>query len=164
MEKIALKSVVLSLSEISWTLFYFVIKKGFKMIDIQAHLKSARRTGEIEFFIEERKEDCVVSRMPVAAGILNPFGTVQAGAMLWLADVTATVLAIGKTRLGQKGQGFPLAINLNAHLLGNQRVGDIRAEARFVRKGKRITVVRTRLIGDNDQLLAEVTTTHVPAS
>ena len=164
MEKIALKSVVLSLSEISWTLFYFVIKKGFKMIDIQEHLKSARRTGEIEFFIEERKEDCVVSRMPVAAGVLNPFGTVQAGAMLWLADVTATVLAIGKTRLGQKGQGFPLAINLNANLLGNQRGGDIRAEARFVRKGKRITVVRTRVIGDNDQLLAEVTTTHVPAS
>lgn len=164
MEKIALKSVVLSLSEISWTLFYFVIKKGFKMIDIQEHLKSARRTGEIEFFIEERKEDCVVSRMPVAAGVLNPFGTVQAGAMLWLADVTATVLAIGKTRLGQKGQGFPLAINLNANLLGNQRGGDIRAEARFVRKGKQITVVRTRVIGDNDQLLAEVTTTHVPAS
>ena len=164
MEKIALKSVVLSLSEISWILFYFVIKKGFKMIDIQEHLKSARRTGEIEFFIEERKEDCVVSRMPVAAGVLNPFGTVQAGAMLWLADVTATVLAIGKTRLGQKGQGFPLAINLNAYLLGNQRGGDIRAEARFVRKGKRITVVRTRVIGDNDQLLAEVTTTHVPAS
>ena len=133
------------------------------MIDIQEHLKSARRTGEIEFFIEERREDCVVSKMPVAAGVLNPFGTVQAGAMLWLADVTATVLAIGKTGLGEKGQGFPLAINLNANLLGNRRGGDIRAEARFVRKGKRITVVRTRVTGDNDYLLAEVTTTHVPA-
>ena len=124
------------------------------MIDIQEHLKSARRTGEIEFFIEERKEDCVVSRMPVAAGVLNPFGTVQAGAMLWLADVTATVLAIGNTRLGEKGQGFPLAINLNANLLGNQRGGDIRAEARFVRRGKRVTVVRTRVTGENDRLLA----------
>ena len=134
------------------------------MIDIQKHLISARRTGEIEFFIEERNEDCVVSRMPVAAGILNPFGTVQAGAMLWLADVTATLLAIGKTRLGEKGQGFPLAINLNASLLSNQRGGNIRAEARFVRKGKRITVVRTRVSGDNGRLLAEVTTTHVAAT
>ncbi len=134
------------------------------MIDIQEHLKSPRRSGEIEFFIEERREDCVVSKMPVAEGILNPFGTVQAGAMLWLADVTATVLAIGDTRLGEKGQGFPLAISLNANLLGNQRGGDIRAEARFVRKGKRVTVVRTRVIGDNDHLLAEVTTTHVPAT
>lgn len=138
--------------------------EGFKMIDIQDHIISARRSGEIEFFIEERNEDSVVSRMPVAAGVLNPFGTVQAGAMLWLADVTATVLAIGNTSLGKKGQGFPLAINLNANLLGNQRGGDIRAEARFVRKGKRITVVRTRVTGDNGRLLAEVTTTHVPAT
>ena len=134
------------------------------MINIQEHLKSARRSGEIEFFIEERSEDCVVSKMPVATGVLNPFGTVQAGAMLWLADVTATVLAIGKSQLGEKGQGFPLAINLNANLLSNQRGGDIRAEARFVRKGKRVTVVRTRVTGDDGTLLAEVTTTHVPAT
>ena len=133
------------------------------MIDIQKHLKSTRRSGEIEFFIEEREKDWVVSSMPVAEGILNPFGTVQAGAMLWLADVTATVLAIGETQLGEKGQGFPLAINLNANLLSNQRGGDLRAEARFVRKGKRVTVVRTRVTGDKGRLLAEVTTTHVPA-
>ena len=133
------------------------------MNDIHEHLKETRRTGEIEFFIEERSEDCVVSRMPISKGALNPFGTIHAGAMLWLADVTATVLAIGNTQLGEKGQGFPLAINLNANLLGNQRGGEIRAEARFVRKGKRVTVVRTRVTGDNDRLLAEVTTNHVPA-
>ena len=132
-------------------------------MDIQEHLNTARRTGELEFFIEERKEDCVVSRMPVGQGALNPFGTVQAGAMLWLADVTATVLAIGSAKLGEKGQGFPLAINVNANLLGNQRGGEILAKALFVRKGKRVTVIRTRVTGDNGRLLAEVTTTHVPA-
>jgi acyl-coenzyme A thioesterase PaaI-like protein len=56
-----------------------------------------------------------------------------------------------------------LAININANLLGNQRGGDIFAEARFVRKGKRVTVIRTRVTGDKGRLLAEVTTTHVPA-
>jgi uncharacterized protein (TIGR00369 family) len=132
-------------------------------MNIQEHLKSARRSGDFEFFIEERREDRVTSRMPVGKGALNPFGTVQAGAMLWLADVTATVLAIGNSKLGEKGQGFPLAINLNANLLSNQRGGQILAEARFVRKGKRVTVVRTRVTGDDDRLLAEVTTTHVPA-
>lgn len=132
-------------------------------MDIQEHLETARRRGELEFFIEERRQDCVVSRMPVVAGALNPFGTVQAGAMLWMADVTATVLAIGSAELGEKGQGFPLAINVNANLLGNQRGGEILAEARFVRKGKRVTVVRTRVTGDQGRLLAEVTTTHVPA-
>jgi len=132
-------------------------------MDIQKHLETARRTGELEFFIEERRKDRVVSRMPVIPGTLNPFGTVQAGAMLWMADVTATVLAIGSADLGEKGQGFPLAINVNANLLGNQRGGEILAEARFVRQGKRVTVVRTRVTGDEGRLLAEVTTTHVPA-
>jgi 1,4-dihydroxy-2-naphthoyl-CoA hydrolase len=138
------------------------MKIGTRM-DIQEHLKTMRRTGELEFFIEKRNEDCVVSRMPVIPGACNPFGTVQAGAMIWMADVTATVLAIGSAELGQKGQGFPLAINVNANLLGNQREGDILAEARFVRKGKRVTVIRTRVTGDKGRLLAEVTTTHVPA-
>jgi len=132
-------------------------------MDIQEHLNTARRRGELEFIIEERRQDYVVSRMPVVPGALNPFGTVQAGAMLWMADVTATVLAIGSAELGEKGQGFPLAINVNANLLGNQRGGEILAEARFVRKGKRVTVVRTRVTGDQGRLLAEVTTTHVPA-
>jgi len=133
------------------------------MENLQEHVNKTRRTGDIEFFIEKRSEDCVVSRMPIGKGALNPFGTIHAGAMLWLADVTATVLAIGDTQLGEKGQGFPLAINLNANLLGNQRGGEIRAEARFVRNGKRVTVVRTRITGDNDRLLAEVTTNHIPA-
>ena len=133
------------------------------MANIMEHLQESRRTGEIEFFVEERTEESVVSRMPISAGALNPFGTIHAGAMLWLADVTATVLAIGDAQLGEKGQGFPLAINLNANLLGNQRGGEVRAEARFVRKGKRVTVVRTRVIGDGGRVLAEVTTNHVPA-
>jgi 1,4-dihydroxy-2-naphthoyl-CoA hydrolase len=131
--------------------------------NINEHIKTARRTGEIEFFIEERSADYVVSKMTATQGALNPFGTIQAGAMLWLADVTATVLAIGNTQLGEQGQGFPLAINLNANLLSNQRGGKIRAEARFVRRGKRVTVVRTLVTGENGKLLAEVTTNHVPA-
>lgn len=132
-------------------------------MDIHKHIESARRKGELEFYIEERSKDCVVSRMPIIPGALNPFGTVQAGAMLWMADVTATVLAIGSAKLGEKGRGFPLAINVNANLLANQRGGEILAEARFVKKGKRVTVVRTRVTGDEGRLLAEVTTTHVPA-
>jgi 1,4-dihydroxy-2-naphthoyl-CoA hydrolase len=126
-------------------------------------IQETRKTGEIEFYIEERTNEFVISKMPVKDGILNPFGTVQAGAMLWLADVTATVLALSKANLSPDGKGFPLAINLNTSLLGNQRAGEIKAEARFVRSGKRVTVVRTRVTGNQGRLLAEVTTTHIPA-
>ena len=134
------------------------------MKNIYEKIAESRKTGEIEFFIKERKADCVISIMPIKKGILNPFGTVHAGAMLWLADVTATVLALEKVELSPDGKGFPLAINLNTNLLGNQREGEIRAEARFVRSGKRVTVIRTRVTGAQGRLLAEVTTTHTPAT
>ena len=125
------------------------------MKDIFEKIAESRKTGAIEFSITERKN-----------GLRHQHhaGTVQAGAMLWLADVTATVLALQNVELGPDGKGFPLAINLNTSLLGNQRNGKIRAEARFVRSGKRVTVIRTRVTGTRGQLLAEVTTTHVPAT
>ena len=133
------------------------------MSKLQDHINSAKRKGNIEFSIEERSTDRVVSRMPVAPGVLNPFGTVQAGAMIWLADVTASVLALEGQTIGENGKGFPLAINIHANLLGNQRDGDIMAEARFMSKGKTALVIRTRVIGNKDRLLGEVTTTHVIA-
>lgn len=133
------------------------------MANLQDHINSAKRTGNIEFFIEERNADFVISRMPVTSGILNPFGTVQAGAMIWLADVTASVLAIEGQTIGEGGKGFPLALDIHTTLLSNQRDGEIKAEARFVRRGQNVLVIRTRISGNGDKLLAEVTTTHTKA-
>ena len=133
-----------------------------KMETIQNHINSSKRSGHIEFYIEERNENYVISRMPVSKGILNPFGIVQAGAMIWLADVTASVLAIGSQKIGPDGKGFPLAVDLHTTLLSNQRNGEIKAEARFVRKSRRIIVVRTRITGNEGRLLAEITSTHIP--
>ncbi len=150
------KPVVLSVTP------YNLIRSINRLMQIQDQIDSKKRNGEIEFYIEERSEECVKSRMPVSKGVLNPYGVIQAGAMLWLADVTASVLAIGNSKITDSGKGFPLAVNLHSSFLGNQRDGDIFAEARFVRKGRSIIVVRTRITGSNNKLLAEITTTHVP--
>jgi len=133
------------------------------MTRLQNHINSDKRFGNIEFFIQERNEEFVISRMPVIPGILNPFGTIQAGALIWLADVTASVLALTGYTIGEDGKGFPLAIDLHTTLIGNQKDGEIKAEARFVRKGRNVLVIRTRLTGNDDRLLAEVTSTHTPA-
>jgi len=134
------------------------------MKTLQDHIHSTARSGHIEFSVEERNEDSVISRMPVSKGILNPLGMVQAGAMVWLADVTASVLAIGSKEIRPDGKGFPLAVDLHVTLLSNQKDGEIKAEARFVRKGERLMVIRTRLTGKENRLLAEVTSTHIPAA
>lgn len=102
--------------------------------------------------------------MPVTKGVLNPFGTVQAGAMIWLADVTASVLAISCQEIGSGGKGFPLAIDLHTVLISNQRDGEIKAEARYIHKGNRVIVIKTQITGNKRKLLAELTSTHVPAT
>jgi uncharacterized protein (TIGR00369 family) len=120
-----------------------------------------RVQGHIDFEIVEQTEDCVRSRMPITTGILNPFGTAHAGAILWFADVTATVLAIGRREASAGMQGFPLAISLNANLLGNAGSGQFTAESRFVKKGRAVIVVRTTVTADDGKLVADVTTSHV---
>jgi len=134
-----------------------------EMSDLQDRINSTQKTGNIEFSIEERSADRVISRMPVTSGILNPYGTVQAGALVWLADVTASVLALEGQTVEENGKGFPLAIDIHTNLISNQRDGEIVAEAIFMSKGKTVLVIRTRVIGNKGKLLAEVTTTHIIA-
>lgn len=119
--------------------------------------------GNINFSIVEQSEEKVIGEMPVQSGILNPFGTAHAGATLWFADVCATVLAFGGKKMEPGAQGFPLAISLDAKLLGNQQDGVFRAESVFVKRGRRLSVVRTTVTGQDGRLIADVTTSHVPA-
>jgi uncharacterized protein (TIGR00369 family) len=117
--------------------------------------------GNIEFAILDQTPEQVVSEMLIQPGILNPFGVVHAGAILWFADVTATMLAIGPLQASEGMSGFPLAISLNASFMGNQKAGKLRAIASFVKRGKTVSVVRTTVYGENDKLIADVSTNHV---
>jgi uncharacterized protein (TIGR00369 family) len=120
--------------------------------------------GNIEFYVVEQVPERVVSEMPILPGIKNPYGVVNAGAILWFADVTATILVMGPSTLPSEGMaGFPLAITLNANFVSNQKEGAFRAVATFVKKGKRVNVVRTIVYGKSDRLIADVTTNHVAA-
>lgn len=119
--------------------------------------------GQIAFRLVEVGADRVVGEMPVQAGVMNPFGTVHAGATLWFADVCATNLAFGGREMTPGVAGFPLAISLDAKLLGNQADGVLRATSVYVKKGRRLSVVRTTVTGKDDRLIADVTTSHVPS-
>ena len=119
--------------------------------------------GTLNFTIEETTPERVTGRMPIQSGMLNPFGVVHAGAILWFADVCASVLAMGKTDIAEGETGFPLAVNLNASLIGNQSDGEFHASSVFVKRGRRLNVVRTTVSGQGGRLIAEVTTSHIPA-
>jgi len=117
--------------------------------------------GSIEFSVIERADNRVVSEMPIQPGIKNPFGVVHVGAILWLADVTATVLVMGSGQASEGMKGFPLAITLNANFIANQTDGLFTAVSSFVKRGHTVSIVRTLVYGADEKLMADVTTNHV---
>lgn len=122
---------------------------------------SVEYIGQIQFEIVEQTKEQVVAHMPIQAGILNPFGSVHAGATIWFADVVATHLALQGREFSAGMKGFPLAINLNANLVGNQAEGVFTATARFVKHGRRVSVVNTLVTGQDGRVIADVTTNHI---
>ncbi|MGQ9426651.1 PaaI family thioesterase [Gilvimarinus sp. F26214L] len=118
-------------------------------------------TGNIEFTVKKQSDSMVVSEMPLTDGIKNPFGVAHAGAILWFADVTATLLVLGGHEAKEGMKGFPLAINLNANLASNQTNGEFVAKSEFVKRCKTVSIVRTTVTGAGDKLIADVTTSHV---
>jgi 1,4-dihydroxy-2-naphthoyl-CoA hydrolase len=119
--------------------------------------------GSIRFSILEQTNDKVIGEMPIHPGIKNPYGVVHVGAMLWFADVCATVLVLGSPQATEGQKGFPLAINLNGNFAGNQSEGTLKAVSSFVKRGKTVSIVRTTVFGEGDRLIADVTTNHVRA-
>lgn len=101
--------------------------------------------------------------MTVAPGMLNPFGTIHAGALVWFADVVATSLVLGSEAPEEAMDSFPVAITLNAHLLANRREGTLFACARWLRQGRRVQTVRTVVTDADDTVLLDLTSTHVSA-
>jgi len=117
--------------------------------------------GHIKFTVIQRSSDEVISEMPIQPGILNPFGIVNAGATLWLADVTASVLVLEGVNPEEGMKGFPLAININANLLGNSKNGVFVAKSIYIKKGRTVSVVKTTVTDTSGKLIAEITTSHV---
>lgn len=120
-------------------------------------------SGQIEFEITGVNDQEATGEMPIDAGILNPFGTVHAGALIWFADVIATNLVLGGEQPQEGMDSFPVAITLNAQLLTNRREGVLSARACWVRRGRRISTVRTLVTDPEGAVLLDLTSTHVRA-
>lgn len=120
-----------------------------------------RHIGSIDFQITELTPDRAIGVLQVAEGVLNPFGTVHAGAMVWFADTVATTLALGSEDVQSGEPGFPLAVTLSVVLLGNRSDGVITTTSEFVKRGRTVATVRTLVTGPDQRPLIELTSTHL---
>jgi uncharacterized protein (TIGR00369 family) len=112
---------------------------------------------------EDEQGSCVRARIVVQPHHQNPTGYVNGGVILSLADNLATGMA-GRAHFEKTGdRSFWVGIDVHAAMLSNQKGGELLAESRVVRAGRRVTVIRTIVTGAEGKAIADVTTTHVPA-
>jgi uncharacterized protein (TIGR00369 family) len=106
--------------------------------------------------------DHAVTEMPYSAIVTVPFGAYFGGALLAMADPTANVLCIHAVNPTDAPDGpTSVTAQVNAHFVRNTTTGKVRAEARWVHRGKRTMVVRTTIHDEQDQLLMYMTSTHM---
>lgn len=121
----------------------------------------ASHSGNLDFEIVTVTPELAVGRMNVTDGALNPFGTIHAGGMVWFADVVATTLALGGATVQPGEPGFPLALTFDVVMLSNRSEGVLSATARYVKRGRTISTVRTVVSGPDEKPLLELTSTHL---
>ena len=116
--------------------------------------------GDIAFELISKSNEQVVSKMPITKGVLNPFGVVNAGAIIWFADATASLLLLDSNPV-EGMSGFPLAININTNLMGNASSGTFIATATYIKKGNTVSVVNTIVKDLDGKTMADITSNHV---
>ena len=117
--------------------------------------------------IERSPERCVME-MPYTAAAQQPLGLFHAGAILALADTTATQLlrmAVAD-RAGVDADTldpgtFPLGIQISGNIIRARRDCALRAESVPLHVGRSTAVVETKVRDEDGALIAAVTTTHV---
>ena len=106
----------------------------------------------------EISEGRAVMKMPYGPNTSQFTGVFAAGALISLADITAT--ASCRTEDGS----FPYTVQLSSNLLRNTDCGNATAESQLMHSGRSMKVVETIVRDDNDRELIRVTTTHLVVS
>ena len=102
-----------------------------------------------------------VAELEVGPGVMTRTGYVHAGAMMSLADTSATYLAVAHIKGSYDDlDRFPVAIGLSSQIVSNVQEGTIRAESQVVHGGRTLIVVETRVTSGDGRLLEMVNTTQ----
>lgn len=88
-------------------------------------------------------------------------GLFHAGAIIALADETATAAAMWETNpTGElRPELFPLTLQLSINLMRNTNQGTLTAEAEIVHRGRTTLVIDVRVTDDQEKLIAKLTAT-----
>lgn len=130
------------------------------------HVQERTRDTFIEWLgirLLDVSNEHAVAEMAVVPRLQQLTGVCHAGALIALADTTATFACMyWSQEVSRRGDdAFPFTIQLSTNLIRNTNTGIVHAEAVPVHRGRTTMVVETRLRDDANRLLIVVTTTHL---
>jgi 1,4-dihydroxy-2-naphthoyl-CoA hydrolase len=113
--------------------------------------------------IVEVNDQHAVSTMDFRPELSQPTGLFHAGALLTLADSTATLACMQAVDpSGSDGAApFPLAVQISMNLIRNTGAGSVTAESVLRHRGRTMLVAETTLRDDRGRDLAIVISTHL---
>mgnify|MGYP000882987227 FL=1 len=132
--------------------------------EIEAHFVRDFPQGDLGpnglFKIERVGMGSALVRMKASDKVLRPGGTVSGSSMMMLADATMYVAILAS--IGW----VPLAVttSLNINFLRKPKAGDVLAECRLIKLGKRLTVgeIAIRSDGEDEVAAHSVATYSIP--
>ena len=120
-------------------------------------------SGKIDCDITGVSQTEVEGEMTVNDDILSAQGTIQPGALVWFADMIATCLVLGGEQPQEEVDSVPEAITINAQVLSNRGGGVLTARARWMRRARHVSTVRTQVRNAEGDILLDLTSTHIGA-
>ena len=102
-----------------------------------------------------------VSQLDFKPDLTQLTGLFHAGAIIALADETATAAAMWETNptAELKPERFPLTLQLSVNLIRNTNRGTLTAEAQVVHRGRTTMVVEVKVTDDQARLIASLVAT-----
>jgi 1,4-dihydroxy-2-naphthoyl-CoA hydrolase len=122
-----------------------------------------RALAELGGYAVETSMDCAVVELPLSESTQTMTGFVFGGVMMLLADAAAGLLTLCEDERAAKAEITTTMPQMNLNFVANTNDASwIRSEARYVRRGRRLSVIETRVVDDQGRLLVLATSHHVP--
>ena len=117
--------------------------------------------GQIGIKMLEVSPERAIAEMEALPDVMTMTGHIHAGAMISLADSTATFVAVAFIKGSYvELDRFPVTIGISSQIVSNTQHGAIRTESTVSHGGRTLVTVDTRVTTDEGRLLAIVTSTH----
>ena len=112
----------------------------------------------------EADEEHVVAEMESGEQTALPNGFYFGGALLSFADAVAGALSHYEETPPDAPTVLTTMPQLNVNIMRNSQSEKLLGEARWLRRGRSVMVVDTRIYDSEERLLLQATSTHVPVS